>query len=182
MIIKATWKQQSLLWKRQRYCREEDNRTLKIWSYSNLGDFMVTLRQNPRIIWQLLKTCNRSNYSYALKGIAWIVFSHERNTKEAKKLWSYRDYAILLTFIEISDCSIWRHQASTKKIGMLILLCLRKIIMEQCIINTTLWFMLMQRNSTYSIKIAKIEVNHRPTDSYDLLAWSYLNMGQKKIN
>jgi hypothetical protein len=27
------------------------------------------------------------NYSYALKGIAWIVFSHERNTKEAKKLW-----------------------------------------------------------------------------------------------
>jgi hypothetical protein len=26
------------------------------------------------------------NYSYALKGIAWIVFSHERNTKEAKRI------------------------------------------------------------------------------------------------
>jgi hypothetical protein len=40
--------------------------------------------------------------------------------------------------------------------------------------------MLIQRNSTFSIKIAKIEVDHRPTpDSYDLLAWSYLNMGQK---
>jgi hypothetical protein len=32
-----------------RYCREEDNRTLKIWSYSNLGDFMVTLAES-RII------------------------------------------------------------------------------------------------------------------------------------
>jgi hypothetical protein len=34
------------------------------------------------------------NYSYALKGIAWIVFSHERNTKEAKK-----NCARLITFI-----------------------------------------------------------------------------------
>jgi hypothetical protein len=42
--------------------------------------------QNPRIIWQLLKTLAIDpNYSYALKGIAWIVFSHERNTKE--ELW-----------------------------------------------------------------------------------------------
>jgi hypothetical protein len=28
---------------------KEDNRTLKIWSYSNLGDFMVTLAES-RII------------------------------------------------------------------------------------------------------------------------------------
>jgi hypothetical protein len=42
--------------------------------------------------------------------------------------------------------------------------------------------MLMQRNSTYSIKIAKIEVDHRPTpDSYDLLAWSYLNRKDKAL-
>jgi hypothetical protein len=25
-----------------RYSRKEDNKILKIWSYSNLGDFMVT--------------------------------------------------------------------------------------------------------------------------------------------
>jgi hypothetical protein len=25
---------------------KEDNRTLKIWSYSNLGDFMVTLAES----------------------------------------------------------------------------------------------------------------------------------------
>jgi hypothetical protein len=31
-----------------------------------------------------LKNIRIDNYSYALKGIAWIVFSHERNTKEAK--------------------------------------------------------------------------------------------------
>ena len=31
------------------------------------------------------------------------------------------------------------------------------------------------------MEIAKIEVNHRPTpDSYDLMAWSYYNMGDSK--
>jgi hypothetical protein len=41
--------------------------------------------------------------------------------------------------------------------------------------------MLMQKETApLALKIAKIEVDHRPTpDSYDLLAWSYLNMGQK---
>jgi hypothetical protein len=63
---------------------KEDNRTLKIWSYSNLGDFMVTLAESNHDSY-LKNISNRSHYSYALKGIAWIVFSHERNTKEAKK-------------------------------------------------------------------------------------------------
>jgi hypothetical protein len=34
------------LWKRQEILPKEDNRTLKIWSYSNLGDFMVTLAES----------------------------------------------------------------------------------------------------------------------------------------
>jgi hypothetical protein len=36
---------------------EEDNRTLKIWSYSNLGDFMVTLAESKN---HMTVTCNRS--------------------------------------------------------------------------------------------------------------------------
>ena len=32
-----------------------------------------------------------------------------------------------------------------------------------------------------ALEIAKIEIDHRPTpDSYDLLAWSYLNLGENK--
>jgi hypothetical protein len=37
-------------WKRQEILpRKEDNRTLKIWSYSNLGDFMVTLAESKNM-------------------------------------------------------------------------------------------------------------------------------------
>jgi hypothetical protein len=35
------------------------------------------------------------------------------------------------------------------------------------------------KNSTYSIKITKLRWTQTYSDSYDLLAWSYLNMGQK---
>jgi tetratricopeptide (TPR) repeat protein len=32
-----------------------------------------------------------------------------------------------------------------------------------------------------ALEIAKTEINHRPTtESYDLLAWSYFNMGEKQ--
>jgi hypothetical protein len=36
-------------------------------------------------------------------------------------------------------------------------------------------------NTAKALQLAKVEVDHRPTpDSYNLLAWSYLNMGQHK--
>jgi hypothetical protein len=53
---------------------EKDNRTLKIWSYSNLGDFMVTLAES-RIMTVTKNISNRSNYSYALKNCLDCIFS-----------------------------------------------------------------------------------------------------------
>ena len=38
-----------------------------------------------------------------------------------------------------------------------------------------------QSTASKALEIAKIEINHRPTpDSYDLLAWSYYNLGDTK--
>jgi hypothetical protein len=39
----------AIFYGKARDTEKEDNRTLKIWSYSNLGDFMVTLAES-RII------------------------------------------------------------------------------------------------------------------------------------
>jgi hypothetical protein len=47
--------------------------------------------QNPRIIWQLLAI--DPNYSYALKGIAWLYFLMKEILKKKKNCGSYRDYA-----------------------------------------------------------------------------------------
>ena len=38
-----------------------------------------------------------------------------------------------------------------------------------------------KETASKALEIAKIEIDHRPTpDSYDLLAWSYLNLGENK--
>jgi predicted Zn-dependent protease len=38
-----------------------------------------------------------------------------------------------------------------------------------------------KKTASKALEIAKIEVEHRPTaDSYDLLAWAYLNVGENK--
>jgi hypothetical protein len=68
-----------------------------------------------------------------------IVFSHERNTKEAKKMWKLLRLRTIPDFYLLKSqiAQFEGNQAAALKIGMLILLCL-KIIMEQCIINTTL--------------------------------------------
>ena len=66
---------------------EDDDKTLKIWSYSNLGDFYGHAGRIQESYDSYLKTLEIDpNYSYALKGIAWIVFSHERNTTEANRI------------------------------------------------------------------------------------------------
>jgi tetratricopeptide (TPR) repeat protein len=67
--------------------KTEDNKTLKIWSYSILGDFYGHAGMIQESYESYMKTLAIDpNYSYALKGTAWIVFSHERNTTEAKRI------------------------------------------------------------------------------------------------
>ena len=64
-----------------------ENKTLKIWSYSNLGDMYGHAGRISDSYAFYLKTLkeDENNY-YALKGIAWIAFSHEKNTKEANRI------------------------------------------------------------------------------------------------
>jgi hypothetical protein len=45
MIIKRL-ENSTFMEKARDIAEKEDNRTLKIWSYSNLGDFMVTLAES----------------------------------------------------------------------------------------------------------------------------------------
>ncbi|MEO8235625.1 MAG: cell surface protein [Flavobacterium sp.] len=64
-----------------------DNKESKIWAFSNLGD-LNGHAGNIKIAYDYyLKTLAvEPNNSYALKGIAWIAFSYEKNTTEAKRI------------------------------------------------------------------------------------------------
>jgi tetratricopeptide (TPR) repeat protein len=165
---------------------KEDNRTLKIWSYSNLGDFYGHAGRIQESYNSYLKTLAIDpNYSYALKGIAWIVFSYERNTKEAKRIVD----AIEITH-NTPDFHLLKSQIAQFEGNKVAALQSRNAYFAMLEKNNygamynkynTLIYADAKETAPIALEIAKIEVDHRPTpDSYDLLAWSYLNMGQKE--
>lgn len=165
---------------------KDNNKTLKIWSYSNLGDFYGHAGRIQESYNSYLKTLALDpNYSYALKGIAWIVFSKERNTKEATRI-----IDVVATTHNTPDFYLLKSQIAQFD---------GDTVNE--IKNKNAYFLMMKNNNygamynkynaliyaddkktaPKALEIAKIEVEHRPTaDSYDLLAWSYLNLGQNK--
>jgi tetratricopeptide (TPR) repeat protein len=165
---------------------KEDNKTLKIWSYSNLGDFYGHAGMIQESYNSYLKTLAIDpNYSYALKGIAWIVFSHERNTIEAKRIveaievtHNTPDFFLLKSQIAQFDGN--KIEADLNEEAYFAMLEANNYGAMYNKYNTLIYAD-QKANATKALEIAKVEVDHRPTpDSYDLLAWSYLNMGQDK--
>ncbi|MFV8379269.1 hypothetical protein [Flavobacterium sp. LB3R33] len=165
---------------------KDDNKALKIWSYSNLGDFYGHAGRIQESYDSFLKTLVLDpNYSYALKGIAWIVFSKERNINEANRIID----AIAVTH-NTPDFYLLKSQIAQFEGNE-----------SEEIKNRNAYFSMMEKNNygamynkynaliyaddkktaLKALEIAKIEVDHRPTaDSYDLLAWAYLNVGENK--
>lgn len=165
---------------------KDNNKVLKIWSYSNLGDFYGHAGRIKESYESYLKTLAIDpNYSYALKGIAWIVFSKERNTAEAKRIID----AIAATH-NTPDFYLFKAEIAQFEGNK-----------KEEIRSRNAYFSMIEKNNygamynkynallyadtkqtaQKALEIAKIEVDHRPTaDSYDLLAWSYLNLGENK--
>ena len=63
------------------------NKVLKIWAYTNLADFYGHAgRIEEAYAYYLSALALDNDNAYAKKGIAWIVFSHEKNPKEALRI------------------------------------------------------------------------------------------------
>ena len=163
-----------------------DNKSLKIWSYSNLGDFYGHAGRIEDSYNSYLKTLELDpNYTYALKGIAWIVFSKERNTKEANRIidaiaanHNTPDFYLLKSQIAQFEGN---KQEELKNRNAYFSMMEQNNYGEMYNKYNTLIYADDKNTAQKALDIAKIEVDHRPTaDSYDLLAWSYLNVGEPK--
>lgn len=163
-----------------------DNKTLKIWSYSNLGDMYGHAGRISDSYEFYLKTLkeDENNY-YALKGIAWIAFSHEKNTKEANR---------------IIDIIAKKHNSPDFKLFKAELAEFNKNEQEKNKYIQEYFAALQQRNygvmynkynailfadnkkdAVKALEIAYQEIKNRPTpESYDLLAWANFNLGNTK--
>ena len=163
-----------------------DNKEFKIFAFSNLGDLNGRLGNIKTSYDYYLKTLAvEPNNSNALKGIAWIAFSHEKNTIEAKRIidvvfkkYNSPDFYLLKSQFDEYDKNI---VGKNKNLAAYF-----KMLTDHnygAMYNKYNDLIYADNKSTASkaLEIAKFEIVHDPTpDSYDLLAWSYYNLGDSK--
>lgn len=172
--------------KAKEQAESNDNKALKIWTYSNLGDLNGHAGNIKQSYDYYLKTLQlEPNSSYALKGIAWIVFSYEKNATEAKRIvnaievhHNTPDFFLLKSKIaDFQNNQIEKQENLNSYFKML------SNNKYGAMYNkyNTLIYAENEKTLNKAYELAKIEVDHRPTpDSYDLLAWVYFKSGNKQ--
>ena len=159
---------------------ESSNNTyLKQWSYTNLADFYGHAGQIEDAYNHYVKALELNpEDAYAKKGIAWIVFSHEKNPQEALRILNSimiqhksPDYFLLKaeiaeymgnTALKKKNIDAFLKAIEDKNYGVMYTSYAISILSEE--MNAT----------EKALEIAQQEVTLRPTaQAYDLLAWSY---------
>jgi len=163
---------------------ERDNSGLKSWIYSNLGDFYGHAGRLKDSYNSYLKTLElEPDNHYVKKQIAWMVYSAEKNTKEANRILDSimvnhkaPDYHLLKAEIAAYNENITEEEKQYE-------LFLKKAEHPDygAMYNTYLINLYAENNPEKALKLAAMEINNRATpETYQLLAYAQLKVGHKK--
>jgi tetratricopeptide (TPR) repeat protein len=160
-----------------------NNDKLFCWARTNLGDMYGHDNRWSKAYQCYLAVLEKDPEDfYALKGIAWLAYSHDRNLDEAKRILSYLaqvhpvpDYYLLLAEIaEFENDTPGKEKYETK---------FRTKASDPLygdMYNKYLFS--ISRNVSIALSIAAKEVKNRPTpQSYDLLSWASYQSGERKL-
>ncbi len=161
------------------------NKNLIEWSYTNLADFYGHAGRIKDSYNHFLKALaiNPLN-AYAKKGISWIVFSHEKNPKEALRIINaiasnHNTPDLSLLKVEIAEYEN-NKDAKNESINEYLTLVNNPKYGDMYNKYNVLLYSENQETIRKAIDIAQKEIKNRPTpQSYDLLAWSYYNSDKK---
>jgi len=162
------------------------NKGLMQWSYTNLGDYYGHANRIEDSYNMYLKTLAMNhNEAYAKKGIAWIVYSFERNPDEALRILDAistehksPDYYLLKAEIAEFQKDI---EKKDKNINAYVAAVQNKQYGDMYNKYNALLFAEELNKVDSALQIAQKEIDNRPTpQSYDLLAWSYFQKGEAK--
>jgi tetratricopeptide (TPR) repeat protein len=165
---------------------EASNEKLVAWAKTNLADMYGHNNQFHKAYRSYLDVLKKDPEDfYALKGIAWLAFSHDRNVDEAKRILNYLaglhpvpDYELVLA--EIAD---YENDAVGKEAH------LGKFLTEVSnplygdMYNKYVFQLLAEEQGDLknALALAEKEVRNRPTpQSFDLLAWAKFQQGKKE--
>lgn len=161
------------------------NKELMVWSYTNLADFYGHNNNIKKAYAYYLKSLEiQPENSYAKKGIAWIVYSFEKNPDEAlriletiKKEHESPDYSLMLAEIYDYKNNLQKKneylnsflvQTANQSYGAMYRSHITKVLLDE----------LNDNNVDYLIQE---EIQSRATPvTYDLLAWSAYKKGNIK--
>ncbi len=155
-----------------------------LWAKSNLGDMYGHAGRVEEAYKNYLDVLKiDSSYLYALKGIAWIAYSHDKNTKEATRILHYilsqtNMPDLYLTLAEIAE---WDGDTTLKKEYTSKFLSIVENPAYGNMYNKYLINIYAGELKDFdkALAIAEKEVASRPTpETYNWLAWVYYQQGE----
>lgn len=156
------------------------NDALKVWAYTNLADYYGHAGRIQESYQHYLKALQLDERnSYAKKGIAWIVFSHEKNGKEALRIMDSVTASDQTPDYQILKAEIAEFMNNDKQKSKYFDAYYNKVQNEAygAMYNGYTIKMYLEETQQFekAVALAKQEVNNRATpESYDLLAYAYL--------
>ncbi len=159
---------------------------LLVWSYTNLADYYGHAGRIKDSYVYYLKGLELDNQNaYAKKGLAWIVFSHERNGKEALRildavLETHKSPDYYLLKAEIAEF-MGEELLKMKAFDDYYTMVQNKAYGDMYNSYNIDFYLNELLANDKAIALAKVEVKNRPTpESYDLLAYSFFKKGEKE--
>ncbi len=158
--------------------------SLLLWSYTNLADYYGHAGRIEESYQHFLKALELDpQNAYAKKGIAWIVFSYEKNPEEAlrildsvTKTYKAPDYYLLKAEIagymgddkeQLNNLDLYYKTVSDPRYGAMYNVYNAGLYLDQT------------HQYNRALQLAKEEVKNRPTpETYGLLAYAYYKDGQ----
>ena len=157
--------------------------SIKQWTYTNLADFYGHSGDIKASYNHFLKALEIDpNDAYAKKGIAWIVYSYEKNPDEALRILNSITTTFFAPDYYLLKAEIFEYKGDIVSKNEQLKLYERAVAdtLYGDMYNKYNVFLYTDENKKIdeAIAIAKIEVEHRPTpQSYVLLAWAYYSNG-----
>ncbi len=168
-----------------RQVESSNNDKLVCWAKTNLGDFYGHANRFKESYKSYLEVLKRDPEDfYALKGIAWLAFSNDRNVEEAKRILNHLsaihpipDYDLMLAKVADYENNETEKQKHLKKFVEAV-----SDTLYGDMYNKYLFYFFAEKNKNQhrALTIAEKEVMNRPTpQSFDLLAWAKFQSGKK---
>ncbi|AEV98402.1 hypothetical protein A4D02_22380 [Niastella koreensis] len=163
--------------------KDNPSPALLLWTKTNLGDFYGhanRYKESYRCYLDVL--AKDPHYYHALKGIAWLAFSHDKDVNNARKIVAYLqqrhpvpDYELLL-----SQMADWEQDSIAYKQHMNNFISTTHNELYGGMYNKYLFHIEADElnNAPQCLQIAQQEVAHRPTpEAFSWLAWAYCKNG-----